>query len=206
MEKKVLVIIDMQNDFVSGSLGSEAAKELPKKIDNFVEKTIPNVFDQMICTVDTHEDDTYFDTLEGKMLPVKHCIEGTDGIMYADPLRERMVKLYQGTHKKGYNGHFHFTILKKPTFGCRSLPIEVRKFMMREDTPVFYLCGLCTDICVVTNALLLRTHYPNSNIYVIEDFCAGTSVENHEAALAVMKSCQCVVINSQDALSKLTSL
>ena len=198
MEKNVLVIIDVQNDFVSGSLGSAAAKDLPFKIDEFMNKYLESRFSQLICTVDTHFDDSYLDTLEGQMLPVKHCIEGTDGIMYADPLRDKMIQLYRTTRNKKYKGNFHFAALKKNTFGSISLPFEISKNVAQADELKIYVCGLCTDICVVTNTLNLRTHYPNSHIYVLEDLCVGTSTEKHNAALDVMRSCQCEIIKSQD--------
>lgn len=165
--KNCLVIIDMQNDFISGSLGSEEAKKIVPNVKARIEKAIKENED-IFFTKDTHYDD-YLDTMEGKHLPVKHCIDKTFGHDICDELK---------TFEKNAKN-----IFIKNTFGYKDLP----KFLEDYDNITFL--GLCTDICVVSNVMLIKAFYPEKSIFVEKDCCAGTSIENHNSALSVMKSC-----------------
>ena len=169
--KKCLIVIDMQNDFISEALGSDEAKKIVSYVKARIEKAIKDGED-IYFTKDTHYDD-YLDTKEGEFLPVKHCIEGTRGHDICDEL-----KPYEKNAKN---------IFIKNTFGYKDLP----NYLSDYDTITFL--GLCTDICVVSNVILTKAFYPEKNIVVEKDGCAGTTIENHEAALKVMGSCHIVV-------------
>ena len=165
--KNCLVVIDMQNDFITGSLGSKHAEQIIPLVISRIEKSIENG-DDIYFTKDTHQKD-YLEKMEGKKLPVEHCIEGTWGHDICDEL-------------KSYEKKAKMTITKN-TFGSVELP----KFLKDYDNITFV--GLCTDICVVSNTLFTKVFYPEKNIIVEKDCCAGTTPEKHEAALMVMESC-----------------
>ncbi len=169
--RKILIVIDMQNDFISGSLGSEAARCI---VPSAVE-VIKNFEGEVFATLDTHGTD-YFSTLEGKRLPMAHCIKGTNGweieTSVAETLRVKGARL-----------------IEKRTFGSVDLPAAIAGMAGGVDLDITLL-GLDTDICVVSNALSLRMHYPDARIRVPAACCAGSSPEAHDAALAVMRSCQ----------------
>ena len=169
--KKCLIVIDMQNDFISGSLGSDEAKKIVPLVKERIEKAIKDGED-IYFTKDTHYED-YLNTKEGQFLPVKHCIENTSGHDICDEL-----KPYEKNAKN---------IFIKNTFGYKDLP----KYLNEYNSITFV--GLCTDICVVSNVILTKAFYPEKNISIKKDCCAGTSVENHNAALSVMKSCHIVI-------------
>lgn len=177
MANKYLIVVDMQNDFVTGSLGTEEAVKI---VDAVVKKV--NGFDgQILFTKDTHEEN-YLDTMEGKLLPVKHCIEGTDGWDLVPELK--------GIQEK--NG---FQVYKKYTFGSQKLAEKLQKINDSNPIESVELIGLCTDICVVSNALLLKAFMPEVPICVDAACCAGVTVEKHQAALATMESCQITLEN-----------
>lgn len=179
---KVLVVVDMQNDFITGSLGSEAAQKI---VSNVIKK-IKNVEDRtcIAFTSDTHGSN-YSTTEEGKNLPVAHCIEGTDGWEIPDDILDAAHPF------KGF-----ITYINKPTFGSVELGRELR-YYNDDDDPIesIELVGLCTDICVVSNALLIKAFLPNVPIYVDVACCAGTSPEAHDAAIRTMESCQIHILN-----------
>lgn len=172
--QKLLIVIDMQNDFVTGVLGSEEAQIAAKKIAKHIGE-----YDRVIFTRDTH-DENYLNTLEGKFLPVPHCIEDSYGHEIIPELK----------NIKSENQEIS-TIYKR-TFGA---PIS---WWLSIDNDSNYdtieICGVCTDICVVSNALILRSLFPNTRIICHKDWCAGTSKEAHEAALKVMQSCQIEIV------------
>lgn len=174
-KKKILIVIDVQNDFVTGSLGTPEAQavvpNIVKKVEEYRSRD-----DVIIFTTDTHYDD-YLETPEGKKLPVSHCIVGTSGY---EIIPELNVEL--STMEKIY---------PKNTFGYRW---NISHWICCYDVEII---GVCTDICVVTNALVLKTHYPDIEITVDASCCAGTSLEKHKAALEVMKSCQINVIGEK---------
>lgn len=175
MGKKVLIVVDMQNDFVIGSLGSSAAQEIVPNVINKIWQ-YDNNDDEIIFTLDTHFD-TYKDSQEGKFLPVEHCIRESDGWRIHDYIREVLQDV-----------SCDVAYLEKTTFG--SLDWLENIFL---DTESIELVGVCTDICVVSNALILKACFPEIPIYVDASCCAGTTPEKHKAALEVMKSCQIYV-------------
>ena len=170
-----LIIIDVQNDFVTGSLGTNEAElmipKLCKKLNDIHNNVNQeNGFTRLFFTMDSHNKG-YSYTLEGKNLPIKHCIQGTQGWQIVDELKPFIP--------------FAEDIFIKNSFGCKDFLYVDLSFYNKIE-----LCGLCTDICVITNALFLKTKYPNIPIYVDSTCCAGTSPEMHEKALQVMKQCQ----------------
>lgn len=172
--KKILVVIDMQNDFIDGALGTkEAVAIVPKTAEKI--RLYPS--DCVIATRDTHQIN-YLQTSEGRHLPVEHCIEGTKGW----ELREELQKLLTGA-----------VILNKPSFGSLELPETVKRLVGNEEFEL-ELIGLCTDICVVSNALLLKVAFPEVPIRVDAACCAGVTPDSHRAALQTMKMCQIEVI------------
>ena len=169
--KEILVVVDMQKDFVDGTLGTPEAVAI---VPNVCEKI--RAFDgPIIVTYDTHTTD-YMNTAEGKKLPVEHCVKGTPGwqldAAVADALKGKA-----------------YTVVEKPTFGSTDLPGMIAKAAGEEDFTVT-LVGLCTDICVVSNALLLKAHFPEQTIRVDAACCAGVTPDTHNAALTTMKMCQ----------------
>ena len=174
--KKVLIVVDMQKDFVDGALGSaEAAAIVP----NVVRK-IQDFDGELIATFDTHHEN-YMDTAEGKKLPVPHCIQGTPGWALDSAVAAAL-------ENRGY------TAVEKPTFGSTALAGILRQMAGQEDFSM-ELVGLCTDICVVSNALLLKAHFPEKQIRVDASCCAGVTPKSHEAAIATMASCQIDILN-----------
>lgn len=174
--KRFLIVVDMQNDFVDGALGSPDAVGI---VSNAVEK-IRSFRGEIIATLDTHFAN-YLETAEGKKLPVVHCIEGTEGWKLNPQIEAAL---------KERSAHY----INKPTFGSTALPHLISSLSLNEEFSI-ELIGLCTDICVVSNALLLKAHFPDAGICVDASCCAGVTKELHEAALLTMKSCQIDVKN-----------
>ena len=158
---KVLVVVDMQNDFIDGALGTKEAEAIVP----FVADKIRNFDGMVLSTRDTHFEN-YLETQEGKNLPVKHCIKGTDGWQIVPGLE---------------TGNCEY--IDKPTFGW----LNWNGFDEKDELE---LIGVCTDICVVSNALILKAKYPEAAISVDASCCAGVTPEKHKAALETMKSCQ----------------
>jgi len=171
--KKLLIIVDVQNDFVDGALGTNEAVNM---IPNLVEK-IKTWDGDIICTRDTHFDN-YMETKEGKHLPVVHCIEGTDGHKINSDVLAALAEVD------------NYTVMNKFTFGSTTLP----KSILEYGYDYIELVGLCTDICVISNALLLKSYYPEIDIVVDASCCAGVTPESHAAAITTMKMCQIDVI------------
>lgn len=173
--KNILVVVDMQKDFVDGSLGTSEAQAI---VQNVVKK-INEFQGEIIVTYDTHPE-TYLETAEGVKLPVKHCIKGTDGW----ELDKNVAETLSGKT---------YTVVEKPTFGSVDLPSLIREIAGDDDFQI-ELVGLCTDICVVSNALLLKANFPECKISVDSSCCAGVTVDTHNHALSVMRMCQIDVI------------
>ena len=173
--KKVLVVVDIQNDFVDGALGTPEAVAI---VDAAAEK-IKNFDGDIFVTYDTHFEN-YMDTLEGKKLPVPHCIKGTNGW-------ELNPKIANALMGKDY------TAVEKFTFGSVDLPQLVKEKIGNQKAEIT-LIGLCTDICVVSNALLLKANILDSEIFVDSACCAGVTPDTHNAALDTMRCCQINVI------------
>lgn len=165
--KKTLIVIDMQNDFITGSLGTKEAEVIVENVKRKIAQYQKNG-DEIIFTRDTHQYN-YLKTNEGKHLPVEHCIEGTNGWKIAD-----------GLEVKGA------IYIDKPSFGY----LNWKEYHL-EDV---LLVGLCTDICVVSNALIIKAAYPEITVRVDASCCAGVTPESHIAALTTMKMCQVEVI------------
>ena len=174
--KKFLIVVDMQRDFVDGSLGSPEAQAI---VPNVVRK-IEGFDGEIIATFDTHSEN-YMTTAEGAKLPVPHCIKGTPGWALNDAVAAAL-------EAKGY------TAVEKPTFGSTALPGVLRELAGEADFRM-ELIGLCTDICVVSNALLLKANFPEKPIAVDASCCAGVTRQSHEAALATMASCQIDILH-----------
>ena len=173
--KKVLVVVDIQNDFVDGALGTPEAQAIIENAANKIKKFDGDIF----VTYDTHFEN-YMDTLEGKKLPVPHCIKGTKGW-------ELNTKIADALKDKDYK------TVEKLTFGSVKLPNLIKK-TIGDDNAEITLIGLCTDICVVSNALLLKANLLDSEIFVDSTCCAGVTPQTHNAALETMRCCQINVI------------
>ena len=158
---KVLIVVDMQNDFIDGALGTKEAVAI---VPNVIE-TIKGFEGTILYTKDTHFDD-YMDTQEGKNLPVSHCIKGTDGWNLAEDIEA--VKCPQDKVFGDY----------------------LQRLAIEEDIEEITLVGLCTDICVISNALLVKAYLPEVPVAVLQDCCAGVTPESHKNALEAMKMCQ----------------
>lgn len=207
---KAVIFIDVQKDFIDGELRNEKAIEVTPKIVDFAKECVEKGY-KLYATRDTHEKTKsifhfegdkcvyepisgYLSTFEGKKLPVEHCIECTDGWM----IDNRLMEVFDGK----------CTFVNKPTFGSFDLceiiaedkifnwEIKTIKnkndFILKGkkcDIDEIIICGFCTDICVISNALLLRAKFPNTKIIVKKDLCAGTTIENHEASIKIMQSC-----------------
>ena len=169
--KKLLIVVDMQNDFVDGSLGTKEAEGIVAHVKAKVEQ-YQEQGDTVIFTRDTHTE-AYLDTQEGKKLPVVHCVKGTKGWEIIDCLQSYVQ-----------------TVFDKPTFGS----VELAHVVARGGYEQIELVGLCTDICVVSNALLLKAALPEIQICVDSACCAGVTPASHEAALTTMKMCQIEVL------------
>ena len=165
--KRTLIVIDMQNDFIDMALGTEEAKAIVPNVKKKISEYIKNG-DEIIFTRDTHGKN-YLDTPEGKKLPVPHCIKGTKGWELAD-----------GIYADGCE------IIDKPNFGTQ----RWNEFRLE----CVEIVGLCTDICVVSNAIIIKTMFPNAKISVDSSCCAGVTLKTHNAALEVMKMCQIDII------------
>ena len=163
---KYLIVVDMQNDFITGSLGSAHAVAI---IPNVVEK-VKAFPGNVIFTRDTHGDD-YLQTQEGKKLPVVHCIKGSAGWQICDELNPYVEQ-----------------VVDKVTFGSVTLPHILSK--QGEPIEEIELCGLCTDICVISNAMILKAAFPEVKITVDASCCAGVTMESHNTALNAMKAVQ----------------
>lgn len=172
MGRSVLIAIDLQNDFITGSLGTqEAVQMLPSCIERL--KAHEGL---LFFTKDTH-DDNYLATQEGKLLPVEHCIKGTPGWEFPDEIEK--IRQERGG-----------LVFEKPTFASSELAQYLLKLHEQDSLKSIELVGLCTDICVISNALMIKGFLPEIPITVNPSCCAGTSEQAHQAALETMRSCQ----------------
>lgn len=173
--KHFLVVVDIQNDFVDGALGTDEAKGIIPT----AEKAIKDFSGDIFVTYDTHFEN-YMNTAEGAKLPVAHCIKGTSGWELNEKIADSL---------KGKN----YTAVEKFTFGSAELPKLIKSAAGDSDFDIT-LIGLCTDICVVSNALILKASFPENKISVLSDCCAGVTVDSHNAALKTMQMCQIDVL------------
>ena len=163
---KFLIVVDMQNDFISGSLGSKLAEAIVPG----VVKKVENYDGKVIFTRDTHFAD-YMNTQEGRKLPVEHCVKDTAGWEICNELKP-----------------YAETVIDKITFGSVELPSVIKNF--GEEIEEIELCGLCTDICVISNAMILKAAFPEVKVSVDGKCCAGVSEESHQTALDAMRAVQ----------------
>jgi len=172
--RKLLLVIDMQNDFIDGALGTPEAEAI---VDRVAEEIGRYPARDVIATRDTHPEN-YLETQEGRNLPVVHCVKGTPG---------------WELHPKIAAALGDAEVVDKPTFGSRELAERLARMAETEGLDVT-LVGLCTDICVVSNALLVKAFLPETPVRVIEACCAGVTPESHKAALDTMRMCQIQVV------------
>lgn len=175
---KITVVVDAQNDFVYGVLGSCEASDAVGNMLEVLMQVEENDF--VIFTRDTHGEH-YLDTQEGRNLPVPHCVYGTEGWQIVNSVDTCVCK-----HQKMY--------INKPIFGSYNLVDTISEMIDMYNADEIELFGFCTDICVISNALMLKSAFPEVHISVRENCCAGTTEANHAAAIAVMKSCQIAIV------------
>ena len=176
MSKKLLIVVDMQNDFTTGALRNEDAIAIIPNVVKKVRQALDEGTD-VIFTRDTHHDD-YMDTEEGRNLPVPHCIYGTDGWQLIDELKPYEEKAV--------------AVIDKLTFGSSELGGKLAGDY--SDAGEIELIGICTDICVISNALLTKAFVPNAHVRVDASCCAGVTKGSHETALEAMKACHIEVV------------
>lgn len=220
--KKVLVVVDMQNDFISGSLGTDEAKAIVPNVVDKVKSYMKYDNHLILFTVDTHiSSSVYAKSQEGKLLPVEHCILNTEGCYivkelgdiivdsilnpdstntvlnntYDGVLRDSLVSTANNILRKGHFGSFK--LIDKIDTNTYQYINKLKPLQDNTDIESIEICGLCTDICVVTNALILKTAFPEIPIYLDATCCAGSTPEKHKAALEVLKSCQILVTNDE---------
>lgn len=183
MSKKLICVIDVQNDFIDGALKNDEAIKVVPNIVKYLEENINNAY--VVATFDSHYEN-YMETQEGANLPIPHCIIGTKG--------HEMNKDVKSVFDK-YEELGKAKTLIKYTFGAN--PNEWKKIVdtliKEEQVKEIELLGFCTDICVVSNALMLKALYPETKISVLENLCAGVTVDSHNATIQVLKSCQIYV-------------
>lgn len=171
--KRLLVVVDMQKDFIDGSLGTKEAQEIVSNVTAKIQE-YKQSGDTVVFTYDTHHED-YLNTQEGRKLPVVHCVKGTPGWELCDALQE-----------------FEGMKFEKDTFGSRELAL----WAAEEKFDSMELIGLCTDICVISNAMMLKAFLPEAEVSVDAACCAGVTPQSHRNALEAMKVCQITVQES----------
>ena len=169
---RAIIVVDMQNDFVFGELSTDEAREIIPRLVEKLEEVVREKSADLIFTQDTHKDD-YLSTQEGRNLPIVHCIKNTEGWEIISDLKRFTP--------------FAKAVIEKKTFGSTRLPSLIKPY--RE---VIFM-GVCTDICIISNAMLVKSFYPELLVSVDAGCCAGTSPENHATALTAMKNCQCKI-------------
>ena len=171
MQSKILIVVDMQNDFIDGILGTKEAQKIVQPVVEYIQ----NYRGQILITQDIHNKLEYSNSTESKYCPI-HCLKGTAGACI---------------NLKAEDALPISNIYQKHTYGCTNMAQDIT---YRPDNTVIEIVGLCTDICVISNALLIRAFNPNKRIIVHADMCAGTTPEKHKEALDVMKSCGIEVV------------
>ena len=172
--RKILLVIDMQNDFINGSLGTSEAEAIVERVAKEIRKYPAG---DVIATRDTHTED-YLNTQEGRKLPVVHCVKGTSG---------------WELHPKIAAALKNAVIFDKPSFASKTLAEELTRYAEAADLEIT-LAGLCTDICVISNALLVKACLPETPVRVLSGCCAGVTPETHQAALTTMRMCQIQIL------------
>lgn len=178
---KILVVVDMQNDFITGSLGTKEAQTIVPNVKKKIEETYKNK-GYVFFTRDTHDED-YLDTLEGKKLPVPHCLSNSWGWEITEDIRAK--------------DNADWDVINKTTFGSIYLGTLITSYANYGNVDEIELIGLCTDICVISNAIMLKAKFPNIPIVVDASCCAGVTPQSHKNALEAMKMCQIDIIGEQ---------
>ena len=173
--KKALIVIDMQNDFITGALPNPEGQKIVNGIANLIREFEGDI----LVTRDTH-DEKYLETQEGRRLPVPHCIEGTEGWEIVPEIQAALNDKPAGKVKY-YN---------KYTFGC----VGLGELVARKEYDAVELVGVCTDICVLSNAMIIKACALETNVGIHRNLCAGVTPETHEIALQAMANCQCDII------------
>ena len=191
--KKVLIVVDMQNDFITGVLGTEEAKAITPKVAQYI-RDHADKDTVLFFTRDTHDAD-YLNTQEGKKLPVPHCLKDTYGWELAPEMEEAIYD----TRGKYFDFDTYFPyvgdhIIDKSTFGSIDLQNVLYVLDEEDDIKEITLLGVCTDICVISNAMLTKATLPEATVKVVADCCAGVSPESHQRALDAMKMLQIEII------------
>jgi len=176
---KVLIVVDMQKDFIDGSLGTKEAVSI---VDAVVKRIEDSEGELILFTQDTHQDD-YLDTSEGKKLPVVHCIENTEGWQ----INESIQNAWRNNKDTIRISELPLNTFTKPVFGSVDL-VDFLKSRASEISEIEIL-GLCTDICVVSNAIMVKNTLPNIKISVNASCCAGVTPQSHKEAINIMKMC-----------------
>lgn len=177
MENRFLIVVDMQNDFVDGALGTNEAERIVPAVAEHIRRRREEGY-TVLATLDTHGEN-YLSTSEGKHLPVPHCIRGTEGWA----LNPKVEEALEGCER-----------IEKPGFGSPRLPERVAQLSGDGENLTIEVIGLCTDICVVCNAMLLKARFPEATMRLLRSCCAGVTPELHEAALKTMASCQIEIV------------
>jgi nicotinamidase-related amidase len=192
---KVLIVVDMQKDFVDGSLGTPEAQAIVPLVAETIEQ-MADTNTVVIFTKDTHSEN-YMQTLEGKNLPVPHCIQGSSGHGIVDPVFIAYINVME-KYMSGYDAcpvsDQNPIIVKKPTFGSVELQNILYDMDDRLGVEEITLMGLCTGICVMSNAILAKATLPEVPVNVVADCCACVTPESHKTALEAMKLCQINII------------
>lgn len=176
--KKVLIVVDMQNDFITGCLGNEECQAVVSEVEKVIKK---GDYDHVFVTKDTHTNG-YLDTQEGKKLPVKHCVRGTEGWEIHPVIKKALEEKF---------GENKMTEVDKESFGSLELGTMLKKYVEVVEEEVEYdFVGVCTGICVISNVLIAKAAVPESKVCVIEKACACVTKETHKNAIEAMKTCQ----------------
>ncbi|MGI6501800.1 MAG: cysteine hydrolase family protein [Anaerostipes sp.] len=176
--KKILVVVDMQNDFIDGTLGTKEAQSIVPKVCDRIRSFSGEIYG----TLDTHKED-YMETQEGKNLPVVHCIAGEEGWALNQEVMDAIFETKAEVHE----------FCRKDTFGSKELARMLEEKYQGQDLEITFI-GLCTDICVISNAMCLKAVLPEAKLIVDASCCAGVTPESHKNALEAMKVCQIQVI------------
>ena len=184
MKKDILIVVDMQNDFIDGALGTPEAKMIVPNVIKKI-KSYNNVDSFVFATRDTH-DENYLETEEGKNLPVKHCVPSLSGWRIHDDVYDALL---------GLGEEVYTFYINKPTFGALELGAKLRQLTILYDIENVEVIGLCTDICVISNAIIAKSALPNAHIKVDASCCAGVTPESHNRALDSMQTLQIEIVN-----------
>lgn len=184
---KVLIVVDMQNDFINGVLGTKEAMQIVPYVVEKINTYISNK-DLIYFTKDTHGIN-YLRTQEGKNLPIIHCLKNTSGWGFPASIQSLVEKVQEEKEEK--------IVFEKQSFGSYKLAENLKTVLSDKQDVQIEMVGLCTDICVITNAFVLKTYMPEAEIIIDAKGCAGVSKESHENALNAMKICQMTIINSK---------